>query len=304
MYKADTNGGQANFWKEAEMIEMIVDATARTGNTTYKGMINELYNGFVSRFGSDWSGNIYNDDIAWMCLAALRGYEINGNTEMKNNAKANFDKMYARAWSSDLGGGLWWTTDNTSKNACINGPAALVAYTIYKDFGDSSYLKKAEDIYAWQRSNLFDTSTGRVNDNISSTGSIDNTAYTYNQGTFIGVASYLYKATQKPSYLNDAQLAADYTKNNMCNSSGLLPDEYGTSDQPGFKGIFARWMSRFIYDCDQSQYTSWMQYNQNQAWSIKNSTNLVWSQWGNSTPNGYLTSWESSSAVVMLFDCP
>jgi hypothetical protein len=47
-----------------------------------------------------------------------------------------------------------------------------------------------------------------------------------------------------------------------------------------------------------------MQYNQNQAWSIKNSTDLMWAQWGNSTPNGYLTSWESSSAVVMLFDCP
>src|SRR4051812_5662143 len=61
-YKADTGGGRADFWKQAEEIEMVIDAYERSGSTVYKGMITELINGFISYNGSTWTGNSFNDD--------------------------------------------------------------------------------------------------------------------------------------------------------------------------------------------------------------------------------------------------
>ena len=46
-YKADTGGGRTDFWKQAEEIEMIIDAYERSGSSVYKGMITETINGFI-----------------------------------------------------------------------------------------------------------------------------------------------------------------------------------------------------------------------------------------------------------------
>src|SRR6185369_2257472 len=77
-YKMDTTGGRADFWRQAEEIEMIIDAYERTSSTVYKGMITETINGFTANFGSDWSWNNFNDDLMWSCIAYLRGYQKTG----------------------------------------------------------------------------------------------------------------------------------------------------------------------------------------------------------------------------------
>ena len=49
---------------------------------------------------------------------------------------------------------------------------------------------------------------------------IDWTTQLYNQATFIGSAVMLYKATGEKAYLDDAVLAADYVRNEMCDADG------------------------------------------------------------------------------------
>ena len=299
-YKADTNGGKADFWKEAEMMEMVIDAYQRSGNNIYYNMINELYNGFIAQNTSNWSGNIYNDDIMWMVIFCSRAYEVTGNVTYKNQAKSQFDLVYDRAFDTSLGGGLWWTTDKNKKNACINGPAAIAAYKLYKITGDSAYLQKSKDLYAWLRDNLFNATTGAVNDHKTKTGTVDASYYTYNQGTFIGAANYLYKETGIQSYKTEAGKALDFTINNMTDSAGILKSENATGDQGGFKGIFVRWAIQYIKDNNIASYNAWFQTNADTAWLNRNSSNLMDQNWAVTTGTGTLPSFSCSSAVVLL----
>jgi predicted alpha-1,6-mannanase (GH76 family) len=293
-YKNDTAGGRTGFWGQAEEIEMALDSYDRTGLTGTRDMVSALCNGFLAQNGTDWSWNMFNDDIAWAVIAFSRAYQITGNTTFRDRAKANFDAMYARAWDSNLGGGLWWTTDRNEKNACVNGPGSICAYLIYQIYGDSSYLTKAQNIYNWEKSRLFNASTGQVYDHISSGGVVTTWVFTYNQGTFIGAANYLGQTA-------DATLAANCTKNTLC-TGGILPDAGESGDGAGFNGIFLRWMAKFMKDRGlQGSYLAWLQQNANAAWNVRRtSDNLSWCNWRSITPSGTRYSFGCVNSAIAL----
>lgn len=304
-YRTDTTGGRADFWKQAEMIEMIIDAYERSGKASYKTMISQSIDGFLYYQGSDWLWNIYNDDIMWMVIASCRGYWATGNTTYRDRAKYHFDAVYGRGWDTVLGGGIWWTTDKGGKNSCVNGPAAIAACMLYEIYGDIGYLEKAQAIYAWEKAILFDPGSGKVFDNISASGAINsNWIFTYNQGTFIGAGNYLKKLTGDSTYTNDALKAALYTRSGLCTAE-ILPEYGDTGDGGGFTGIFARWMSRFIKDNQlESTFYSWMAANANAAWTVRRSDNLSWCKWRSVTPTGTLTSFGCSPSVAMMQAVP
>src|SRR5712675_1100836 len=58
-FKNDQSGGVEYFWSQAEEIECVIDAYEWTSNATYKGMIINLLNGFISDNGANWSYDIY-----------------------------------------------------------------------------------------------------------------------------------------------------------------------------------------------------------------------------------------------------
>ena len=291
-----TNGsGNETFWQAAEQMEMVLDTYERATNATCLDTFTNLFNGFVSEHGTNWQHNDYNDDIMWMVIACARAHQFTGNTDFLSAAKFNFDLCYARAWSTNLGGGLWWRTDNRSKNACINGPAAIAAYLLYQISGDTNYLAKSKAAYEWERQALFEPKTGKIFDNITSHGHISFKSFTYNEGTFIGAANFL-------GQTNDAKLAVDYTRNSLCHD-GILPDYANqASDSAGFNGIFVRWCAKFIRDRGlQKEYLGWLQANADAAWKCRRtSDNLSWSRWELPTPDDELYSWACSSSVVIL----
>ena len=207
-------GGVAYFWGQAEMIECVIDAYEWTSNSTYQAMITNLLNGFITQNGANWSGNIYNDDIMWAVMAFARGGVATGRSNYIAIAKSNFDMCYARAWDNVLGGGLYWTTDNNTKNACVNGPGSIAASVLYQIYGDNNYFLKASNMYYWERSVLYNTNSGAIADAIGTNGVINYWASTYNQGTFIGAAHFL-------GPTNDAALAAKFTMMNMT-PAGIL----------------------------------------------------------------------------------
>jgi predicted alpha-1,6-mannanase (GH76 family) len=293
-FKKNNDGGKADFWKRAEMMEMELDAYERSSEAPQLTLFTNLFRGFISDYGQNWSKNEFNDDIMWMVIACARGYLLTGNTAFRDAARFNFDACYARAWSSNLGGGLWWKTDNQSKNACVNGPGAIAAALLSQACREPAYLAKATNLFLWERATLFDPETGRVSDNIRLNGRKSNMSFSYNQGTFVGAANLL-------GFTNEAMLAATFTMNHL-GHDGLLPTYGESGDASGFNGICARWIARFMYERHaQATFESWLQKNAEAAWRVRRaSDNLSWCRWHDSTPDGLRDAWGCSSSVVIL----
>jgi predicted alpha-1,6-mannanase (GH76 family) len=257
-------------------------------------MFTKLFHGFLADHGRTWGRNTFNDDIMWMVIACARAHFLSGNAEFRDVAKENFDLCYARAISPDLGGGLWWKTDNKSKNACVNGPGAIAAFLLGKATGDAAYTAKAKELFLWERATLYDPATGRVADNINLTGRVARFALTYNQGTFVGAATLL-------GYPDDARQAALFTMNRLCRD-GYFPPAGENGDGAGFNGIGIRWISRFMKERgEQETFGPWLQKNAEAAWQARRvSDNLSWCRWPEPTPADKRYSWGCSSSVVLL----
>lgn len=296
--KGDQNGGDPGFWQEIEEIEGIEDANDRTGGA-YKNEVAALLNGFSKAHGTRWSDNIYNDDICWAAIAYTRGYRATGNTTFRTIAKDNFDMMFARAWNPARGA-LYWTTKNTSYNSCIECPAGIASYLLSKALRDPSYLTKAQNLFIWEKTHLFNASSGAVSDAVDTSGKVGTWASTYNQGTFVGLANFLGDTAS-------AKLAADYTMNHLGKPSAsgyrIMP-EYGAGgdNNSGLNSIGLRWISKFMKDRNlQNTYLGWLQANANTAWSVRRTEdNLSWCQWLQQTPGGVLHSWDCINSVVAL----
>jgi predicted alpha-1,6-mannanase (GH76 family) len=309
-YRVNQGGGldTVDFWTNAERIEMAVDRAARSGSAGDQAIVTALVNGFDATYGSDWTGNGFNDDIMWACLAHLRAYFVTGSTQTNWAVEAanNFNWVYsgnhapgrsAPQVDGTFGGGMWWTTDHSStgtKNACVNGPAALVGYYLSVVWPTGTgFLSQAESVYNWEKSTLV-TASGFIYDH---TGSSGPTGYdlSYNAGTFIGAAYLLGDAAE-------ADLAASYYKGSCCGTSGVLPN-YGTGGggNDGFNGIFLRWMALYTIGAGkQSAYATWLYNNAAAALSVVNSSGLAWDNWTAATAGSGLYSWDCSPAVVAL----
>jgi predicted alpha-1,6-mannanase (GH76 family) len=293
---SQTDGGEAYFWGQAEMIECVIDSYEWNSDSTAQTMITNLLNGFISNNGTTWINYTpYNDDIMWAVMAFARGGIDTGNTNYCNLAKVNFDACYARAWSTNLGGGLYWEyPQNASKNACVNGPGAIAAYLLYQIYGDTNYWNKATNIYYWERSVLYNTSSGSIADNVGTNGVVNWGPTTYNQGTFIGAANFI-------GQTNDAALTANFTMMNMTRG-GILP-QYGIAgNNSGFNAIFLRWMTRFMKSRNlQHIYEPWLQANATAAWNSRRTDNLSWCQWPLPSPPGTnFYSWDCISSFEAL----
>lgn len=293
-YRATTEGGKTYFWDRAEQLEMILDVYERTTNAACLQIFTNVFRGFVSDHGLRWGRNEFNDDIMWMVIACARAHQLTGIAAYREVAQANFDLCYARAWSTNLGGGLWWKTTSRSKNACVNGPGAIAANLLYQICQDTNYLIKSRGLYEWERDHLFDAATGQVFDHVNEQGGLNGQSFTYNQGTFVGAAELL-------GATNDARLAVDYTRAVLC-PGGILPGYHQEGDAGGFNGICVRWLGKWLKaHGSPPAYRQWLQANGEAAWrSRRAGDQLVWSRWQQPTPAGRLFSWACSSAVVVL----
>jgi len=302
------SGYYPGWWTGAEEIEMAEDAYESSPTPARQTIVSNACNQFISNHGSSWtvSGgnfNSFNDDISWAVIAFSRGYLITGSATFRNVAKSNWDAMYNRGWDTNFtGGGLWWNTDNLYKNAAVNGPAAIAACLLYNIYGDSSYLTKAQAIYAWERRVLLNTGTGSIADGINYPNTTTSGGpLTYNQGTFIGAANFLYRATGLPSYYQDAILVGKYTQKSMCSAAGIMPEYSSGTDLSGFNGIFARWMARFAKDQNVwPAFGPWLTTNANAAWNLRNANNLCWQKWATPLGTNVPGDWGCSAAVVVM----
>ena len=182
------------YWPRAEIMEVVMDAWDKTQDPYYQELMGKMYRGFVKEFGEDWSNNPFNDDIMWMTIACARAYQAFHEEIYLQQAEKHFNLVYDRAWSDDLGGGLFWRIENTTKNACINGPAVIAASLLYQITKNQSYLDRAIAIYDWEVKKLFGED-GAVYDCYNLEKGLNAWCSTYNQGTFIGASVFLHQLT-------------------------------------------------------------------------------------------------------------
>lgn len=254
-----------HYWPQAHAMDVIVDAYMRTGDKQYLAMYPLWWKGapkfnFAGRKEDAW-WNPFVDDMEWMVLTQIRMYESTSDKKYLKKAMQMYDDWIWTQWGPENEapwyGGITWKTDvEKSKNACSNGPAAIIAARLYNFYDEAGmkvkkprgqYLAEAKKIYHWLKNTLFQPS-GAVADNMARNGEINRKwIFTYNQGTFLGAAHELYKITGDKQYLADAVKAAEYVMDHMSGNRGVLGN--ATEGDGGlFHGIFFRYFVKLIND--------------------------------------------------------
>lgn len=272
----------ADFWDFAEIFEIIDDLYEVSGDRSYFAMFDEMYRFVLREYGEDWEKNPFNDDIMWLVIAFTRAYLYTGEKKYLDIAVLNFEKTFARAASDDLGGGLFWRIENETKNTCVNCPAAVAADYLAKATGDDTYYDKLFYCLDWVVNNLFEPDTGKVYDSYNLDGRKSNWSSTYNQGTFIGSCMAYYKRTGNELYREYAEKAVSYTINEMY-KGGIMNNEENGNDLPGFKGILARYIRRYVEMTGKTEYLDWLRDNADSAWKNRNSKGIMSTQLGMKT---------------------
>ncbi|GFZ88769.1 hypothetical protein GCM10008018_38550 [Paenibacillus marchantiophytorum] len=301
------NGGlYTDFWWEAQLWETVMDAYQRTGSSTYRTMIDDIYTGFNAKY-ANMVDNQFNDDLGWWALACLRAYELTGTQEYLNRGSFLFDHVYASWDTTYYGGGIWWRADamnpatnaSSQKNMATNAPMVMAAIKLKNAYNNSNYLTKAQQIYSWIQSKLINGS--KVNDHVEGTGAgtVKDWDFTYNYGTYLGAATALYQATGTSSYLTDANNAANYVINKMTSATTLLYE--GENDAPGFKMIFARNLNQLRVQANQTQYLTFLQQNATQAWNHRRTSDgIIGSDWTAPTGSSYVQSLAAAAGTSIL----
>ncbi|SFE89017.1 Predicted alpha-1,6-mannanase, GH76 family [Paenibacillus catalpae] len=314
-WKTSNHDGYQDFWVEAELWELVMDAYLEATDPALKAelrtQIDDVFDGAVAKYGQDWTNNTFNDDIMWWAMASARAYQITNDAKYLERAEYYFNYVYDTQWDDEFaGGGIWWKSDDrTTKNACINFPAAEAAVFLYNVTNNERYLDAASKIYRWSKTMLTD-GNGKVFDRIETQNGPIQGATHYNQGTFIGAAVGLYQVTGDMTYLDDALEGATFTREQLVDANGLLRYEGPNGDLKGGKTILVRnlgYLQKVVNASKESKYKTfaesyneWLAFNTDMAWSHRNAANLVDSNWAGQQLSGTFESWSSAAAVQAL----
>jgi len=279
-YPCNNCNGQFHYWWQAHGIDALLDAYERTGDPAYLERVSEMYDGLRWRNGGHLFNDFY-DDEAWMALALLRAYTLAGDERYLQAAQRLWDDI-RNGWNDTFGGGIpWRKSQRDYKNAPANGPAAVLAARLYRVSGDEAHLEWAKRIYGWLKQHLLDPATALVWDGINRTGdgTIDKGwLFTYNQGTFVGAAVELFRATGDETYLQDAQRTAKAALTRLVGLDGVFLED-GQGDGGLFKGILVRYLVELYKVERDDQILEALKKNADSLWQARMPENVFGPRW-------------------------
>lgn len=248
--KPDTPAEDWHYWPQAHAMDVLIDAYVRTGDEKWKNYFSLWHEGVKQKSGGQYF-NDFVDDMEWICLTMLRLFECTQEQKYMDTAVLLWNKIKSN-WNTQGGGGIAWKqSQQWSKNSCSNGPAGIIAARMYWLNGQKQEdLDWASKIYEWQSAKLVDINSGAVYDNLDArTGAVQqNWIFTYNQGTYMGMAHELYRMTGQDYYLTMANKAAKYCIRNLIDKSNNILKDEGSGDGGLFKGIFVRYFLKLLLE--------------------------------------------------------
>lgn len=243
-----------NYWYNAHVMDVLVDGYNRTKDEKYVSLMKDLLSGIkLKNWGTYWK--VYVDDMDWLGISCMNAYDATKDAEFKEVADYILTEI-KKAHTDVLGGGLQWRFDQpNAKHACSTAPGAIVALRMYAIDKKEEDLTFAKQLYEWQTNKLLDPNTFlvwdniRINDNGVTEVKKDWT-FTYNVGTYIGMASGLYEATKEKQYLDAAVKSAHASITNSLMVSDGMFKETGDHDGGLFKGILIRYLTELYFISD------------------------------------------------------
>ncbi len=189
--------------------------------------------------------NEYLDDSGWWGIAWLKMYDRTSHAKYLATART-VHKHMAAAWRPDKDGGILWCQepDKQTPNSITNSLFVILSARLYQRTREPVYLEWAQRTLDWQHAKKLYDGTGIV-DAPGHRGDY----WTYNQGTYIGGLTALYRATDDDKYLDEAVTVATtvLTRAGLTTAEGVLVEKLGVKGwDPGlFKGVCARYLGQF-----------------------------------------------------------
>ncbi len=273
------------WWNAANCVDAIENGiAANNGGQSY---LNVLINTYSLNSKDDFLDDYYDDD-GWWTEAWIKAYDLTGDVLYLNMAKTIFSNITS-GWSTECGGGVWWNTTHTYKNAIPNELFLLNAIKLHQrtpgDGGTGSYFYWATNEWAWFSNSGMINAQNLINDGLTS-NCVNNgeTTWTYNQGVILSGLVDLYKVTGNASYLSQAETLAGASTTKLVDH-GILQEPCDPTDSCGadgtqFKGIFMRHLA-YLYDVDHKP--AWFNFIYTNAHSVwfndRNSSNQLGEKW-------------------------
>ncbi len=274
------------WWNAANAITVLVNYESATGDHSYDKVLSNTFT--AAQKAHPNFINKYFDDQGWWALAWIDAYDLTRNASYLSMAETIFTNIATNGWDNTVcGGGVWWSTAKTYKNAIPNELfLSIAAKLANRTTGSASatYLTWAEKEWEWFRASGMINAQNLINDGLNSANPdacVNNgrTTWTYNQGVILGGLVELSRADQDATLLPQAEAIAGAAMTNL-STNGILtePRPVSGGDVPQFKGIFMRNLMA-LYDALpntsplRAQYQAFADANASSIWTYDQGPN-------------------------------
>ena len=306
-----------NWWNAANALNAVIQYTQRTKDETYAGAVANTFT--QAQTAHPNFTNSYYDDTGWWGLTWVAAYDLTGDNRYLDMAKHDFAYI-AASWGGGCGGGVWWNTAKTYKNAIANELFLSLAAALHLrtpgDGGQGSYLDWALQEWNWFKSSGMINSSGLINDGLnSSCQNNGGPTWTYNQGVILGGLASMYQSTHDRSYLDQGEIIADAALRYLTNADGILIEPCETTsaacgaDGTQFKGIFARNLYAFYVERPRPAYRDFILRNAASIWANdRNAANQLGLRWTGpfdaADASRQSSAQDALNAAVGIYDLP
>lgn len=266
------------WWNAANSITVLANYAKVTSDTTYDFAIANTF-AAAQKLHANFLNSYYDDD-GWWALAWIQAYDLTGDTTYLSMAETIFSTIATNGWDNAVcGGGVWWNTSRTYKNAIPNELFLDIAAKLAnRTTGSASvtYLNWAKKEWAWFKASGMINTQNLVNDGLTSTNRTacrnnGGATWTYNQGVILGGLVELYRADNDPTLLPQAEAIANAAIAHL-SSNGILIEagKISGGDAPQFKGVFMRNLMALytaVSGAQAEQYKHFVDDNANSIWA-------------------------------------
>ena len=199
--------GGAGWWHDANNVEALSTLLLRGGGGTdaeRASLLAVLPSVLARQLALKIELNGSTDDVGWWGMAWERAYALTREARYLQRSELCFAHM-AKSWDGVCGGGLWWSSERTYKNAITNELFLALGGRLYAATSNTTYLDWARRTWQWFNHSGMINGASMVNDGLgnitaSQPGHCVNNGgqtYTYNQGVILGGLVWLHQGEAK-----------------------------------------------------------------------------------------------------------